>query len=230
MTDTGKIFGIGLSKTGTTSLYAALTMLGYQTVTARHMRKIGLKEWRSGDFATDYLAGIDAATDLPIGTYFRELDTRYPGSRFILTERPVDSWLASIEGQFGRQPDPVAQYRRDVRMATYGVSIFHAERFRRIMADHSCAVRDHFRDRPDQLLIQNYFAGDGWESLCRFLDRPVPAAPFPNVKPGWRPTPTGEARTAAGRTGPGKARHAKARATKTGSAKAREAKTRQAKT
>jgi hypothetical protein len=186
MTETGKIFGIGLSKTGTTSLYAALTMLGYRAITSRHMRKMELQEWRSGDFSRDYLAGVDAATDLPLGTYFRELDDRYPGSRFILTERPVESWIVSVEKQFRDQPDPVSQYRRDVRFAAYGVSIFNEARFRRILDEHSRAVRDHFRDRPGQLLIQNYFAGDGWDSLCGFLGKPVPATDFPNVKPGWQ--------------------------------------------
>lgn len=187
MTETGKIFGIGLSKTGTTSLYAALTTLGYHTITSRHMRKLELREWRAGDFSKDYFAKVDAATDLPLGTYFRELDQRYPGSRFILTERPVDSWISSVERQFRSQPDPVSQYRRDVRLGIYGVSVFNEMRFRRVIEEHSTAVRAHFRDRPGQLLVQNYFAGDGWETLCQFLGKPVPDSDFPNVKPGYRP-------------------------------------------
>ncbi len=179
-----KIFGIGLSKTGTTSLYAALMRLGIKTITYRHLQKRGLDDWRYGTFETDYLRGIKAATDLPIGTYFRELDTLYPNSRFVLTERPLDGWLASIERQFTDTPNPRDVYRRDVRFATYGVSTFHAARFAQVMADHSRAVREYFADKPGKLLIMDVFAGHGWPELCGFLDRPIPDDAFPNVKPG----------------------------------------------
>ena len=56
------IFGIGLSKTGTTSLFAALDELGYRSATYRHLRGLGLDEWFEGNFERDYLAGYDAAT------------------------------------------------------------------------------------------------------------------------------------------------------------------------
>jgi Sulfotransferase domain len=61
-----KIFGIGLSKTGTTSLYAALHDLGYRSATFRHMRSLGLEEWRRGNFSKDYLKDYDAVTNLAI--------------------------------------------------------------------------------------------------------------------------------------------------------------------
>jgi Sulfotransferase domain len=183
------IFGIGLPKTGTTSLYAALNYLGFEVITWRHMRELGLAAWRQGDFSPDYLDGFDGATDLPVGTYFRELDARYPGSRFILTERPLDGWLTSLGAQFRAAPNPGDPFRRDIRMATFGVSTFHEGRFRRAYQDHAAGVRAHFAARPEALLIQSYFAGDGWETLCAFLDRPVPDVPFPNVKPGHKAVP-----------------------------------------
>lgn len=182
-----KIFGIGLSKTGTTTLYAALNDLGVKTITYRHLEHRNLVKWRSGDFSEDYLSDVDGATDLPIGTYFRELDRAYPGSKFILTERPLEPWLESIAKQFRGQPDPAAQFKRDARVAMYGVSTFNRERFERVYREHGAAVREYFSGRPDDLLIQNYFAGDGWDSLCAFLNRPVPQRPFPNVKPGYDP-------------------------------------------
>ncbi len=54
------IFGIGLPKTGTTSLYAALNYLGFAVITWRHMRELGLAAWRQGDFGPDYLAASTA--------------------------------------------------------------------------------------------------------------------------------------------------------------------------
>ncbi len=181
-----KIFGIGLSKTGTTTLYSALQVLGHRTATYRHMKNLGLSQWLSGDFSEDYLVQFNAATDLPIGTYFRELDQRYPGSKFILTLRPVDSWVSSIERQFKANPDPKGDMNRDVRMATYGVSTFNEERFRRVFLEHNAAVQDYFADRPDDFLTLDLFSGQGWDELCDFLNTPVPDVEFPSVKPGFK--------------------------------------------
>ncbi|MCB1418177.1 MAG: hypothetical protein KDJ74_03905 [Notoacmeibacter sp.] len=182
----GKIFGIGLSKTGTTSLYTALEMMGYRAGTFRHMRKLGLSGWMAGDFSKDHFIGLDAVTDLPVGTWFRELDARYPGSKFILTVRDSDAWLGSIERQFRSNPDPAPGFIRDVRLAQYGVTTFNEMRFRRILTEHEQAVRAHFAGRPDDLLVMDVFSGDGWDKLSAFLGRPAPDAPFPSVKPGFR--------------------------------------------
>ena len=68
--NSNKIFGIGLSKTGTTSLYAALAYLGYRSGTYGHMKKLGLDQWWQGNFKKDYLRDFDAMTDLPIGAFY----------------------------------------------------------------------------------------------------------------------------------------------------------------
>lgn len=182
-----KVFGIGLSKTGTTSLYAALLMLGYRTATFRHMRYLGLSDWISGDFGQDYLSTFDAVTDLPIATYFRELDARYPGSKFILTTRTVDAWLNSIGDQFNKSPTSNSEFGNEVRLAQYGVSTFNEDRFRRLYKEHVAAVRDYFDTRPDDFLEMDVTGGDGWEHICRFLDKPIPDKPFPAVKPYFVP-------------------------------------------
>lgn len=181
-----KVFGIGLSKTGTTSLYAALMRLGIRTVTYRHLEAAGLDDWREGRFSTDYLAEVEAATDIPIPTYFRELDEIYPGSKFILTERPLVAWLESVGSQFLHRTKDVTGFRRDMRFATYGIAGFNAMRFARIAVDHSDAVRAHFAGRPQDLLVLNLFDDQGWPELCGFLGHPVPRSPFPNVSPGFR--------------------------------------------
>src|SRR5690349_17299315 len=113
------IFGIGLSKTGTTSLFAALDVLGFRSGTYRHMRGLGLAEWFDGDFARDYFADFDALTDLPIATWFPQLDQRYPGSKFVLTVRDIGSWLESARKHFS--VPPASEFGRDIRLATYGI-------------------------------------------------------------------------------------------------------------
>jgi len=178
------IFGIGLSKTGTTSLFAALARLGYRSGTYRHMRILGIEDWIAGDFTLDHLSGFDALTDLPLATYYLQLDRRYPSSKFILTVRAIDSWLESARVHFSRPP--ASSFGRDLRLATYGVTGFNRDRFRTVYESHVEGVCRHFRTRPADLLVLDIVAGDGWEKLCRFLDRPIPDEPFPNVQPGFR--------------------------------------------
>jgi len=183
---TPKIFGIGLSKTGTTSLYAALQRLGYRAATYQHLRGAHPSGWFNGDFSVDYLTGWDAITDLPIGTYFPDLDRRYPGSKFILTCREIESWLASAERQWGRTAVQRDAFRQKVRLATYGILDFDRERFRFVYQVHERNVRWHFRERPGDLLVMNLGAGDGWPQLCPFLGaRAIPNEPFPNAQPGF---------------------------------------------
>ena len=57
----------------------------------------------------------------------------------------------------------------------YGHEAEYISRYRR----HNQAVRDHFRDRPDQLLEVCREKGDGWAQLCPFLGVPTPAIKFP---------------------------------------------------
>ncbi|HUF08260.1 MAG TPA: sulfotransferase [Rhodothermales bacterium] len=181
----GKVFGIGLSKTGTTSMYAALDELGYRAGTFGHLKELGLDDWLRGDFSTDYLKNLDAVTDLPIGIFYPELDKRYPGSKFILTTREYDAWAASCKSQFTRNADPKG-FNRDVRVATYGISGYSEQIFRHVFETHRRNVEWYFRDRPEDLLILDVCAGDGWEKLCHFLEKQVPQVPFPSVKPGFR--------------------------------------------
>ena len=69
-----KIFGIGLSKTGTTSLARALEILGYKT-----RDYIGVSSYTRGELSSIDLAEIeanDAFTDTPIPSFYKELDRR----------------------------------------------------------------------------------------------------------------------------------------------------------
>lgn len=183
----GKVFGIGLSKTGTTSLYAALHRLGYRAGTYRHLRTLGLEDWFRGDFRRDRLRDYDAVTDLPVGAFFPQLDRRYPSSKFVLTVRDREGWLESCRRFFAGRDNGGDRFYRDVQLAAYGCVAFSETRFRYVHETHRRNVEWYFRERPDDLLVLDLFAGDGWPELCRFLGRDVPAASFPNVKPGYDP-------------------------------------------
>ena len=178
------IFGIGLSKTGTTSLYAALDQLGYRAATYRHFRGLGLEDWFGGNFETDYLAEYEAATDMPLAVFYPQLDERYPGSLFILTVRRLDSWLESAREHFTAEPG--SSFGRQVRLATYGITGYDEGRFRYVYETHLRNVTWYFRERPEALLTLDAAGGEGWEKLCPFLDREQPDGSFPHVQPGYR--------------------------------------------
>ncbi len=175
-----KIFGIGLSKTGTTSLARALEILGYRTRDC-----MGVTQYRRGDLESIDLEEIeryDAFTDTPIPSFYRELDERYPGSRFILTVREEGPWLASCRKQFTpRHAEKHNEATRRLFEDIYGTDVFDESRFREGYRRFVAGVLDYFKDRPDDLLVIDVTAGEGWEKLCAFLGKPVPDLPFPRA-------------------------------------------------
>jgi hypothetical protein len=184
MSGTAKIFGIGLSKTGTTSLHQALLRLGYRSVHYPH-DPVTRSQLLRGDFRLQLLDHVDALTDSPIVPFFRSFDRLYPGSRFILTVRDLDSWLDSAERHWARYPlrrpdDP----RLPFRLALFGIAHFNREHFADIWRQHHAAVRDYFRGRAQDLLELDLCGGAGWEPLCRFLGHPLPNEPFPHANKG----------------------------------------------
>ncbi|HEX9443229.1 MAG TPA: sulfotransferase [Candidatus Binatia bacterium] len=174
----GKVFGIGLSKTGTTSLHHALGTLGFK---GKHYPQ------RPELFACDfrYFDDYDAVTDIPVAPYYPQLDEAYPGSKFILTVRGVDDWLRSMENWWSRSRRP-NDFMMRMRLAVYGVGSFHRARLKYVFEKHERDVREYFKDRPGDLLILDICAGEGWDKLCRFLNRPVPPGEFPLVVPGGK--------------------------------------------
>lgn len=175
-----KIFGIGLSKTGTTSLAHALELLGYKT-----RDYPGLVHYSPGDL-TSIDAGLldthDALTDTPIPSFYRELDARYPDAKFILTVRDAEGWLKSCKKQFTQKlADKQNDAHNQLFMDIYGCTMFDEQKFRAAYDRFINGVQDYFNGRPGKLLIMNVVAGDGWETLCPFLNKSIPDIPFPKA-------------------------------------------------
>jgi len=185
-TGPGKVFGIGMPKTGTSTLNAALEILGIRATHFPH-DPVTVAELERGEYALSILEEYDAGTDVPFPAIFAQLDARWPGSRFIFTERDVDAWLASCEhASFNSQAriPPRDSPRYLYRAMLYGCISFDRERFRWVYEDHRRRVLEHFSgEKAGQLLVMDITRGDGWEKLCPFLGVPVPEQPFPNVNP-----------------------------------------------
>ena len=154
-------------------------MLGFR---AKHFPSLRFFAGRFWGLKRRELERHDAFTDIPVIPVYKQLDERFPGSKFILTERDVEAWLGSCEGFRRFQPGfETSPKVRALRSAVYGTEIFDRERFRRVYAEHEADVERHFADRPGDLLRMDVTAGDGWERLCPFLGRRVPEEPFPHL-------------------------------------------------
>lgn len=179
-----KVFGIGFHKTGTTSLGAALEALGYQTCDGAgavrqavgHAEMMRLLRENQLEPLMRVAEHYDAFTDNPWFILFRELDRRFPGSKFILTVRDERRWFDSAVRYFG-------QSESDLRAWIYGAARpvgnekCWVERYR----DHIVQVKAHFRHRPDDLLVVDWEQGGGWDELGQFLGRTAPSRPFPHI-------------------------------------------------
>jgi hypothetical protein len=188
-----KVFGIGLSRTGSKSLTEALTILGCPAVhfptdpvTQREYFRFFAQPAQT--LRLSLLDEYDAVADNPVSRVYRELDRAYPDSKFILTVRDWASWLRSCELWWDRFVTPVMadddargiwSFMRLVGMVTYGTPRFDARLFSRAYQAHLRGVAEYFRGRGRDLLVLNICAGDGWPKLAPFIGAPVPDVPFP---------------------------------------------------
>ncbi len=177
-----KIFGLGLPKSGTSSLHSALTELGFRS-NHNPDDKVTEQEIRDSNYKLSVLNKYDALMDTPIPALFAQLDNAWPDSKFILTVRPIDDWINSVRHAGFNQP-----YARPKKGSTvdfyntllFGTNVFNEERFRWVYETHHHTVQRYFSGvRENRLLILDLGKGDGWEKLCKFLEKPVPKNPFP---------------------------------------------------
>lgn len=172
-----KIFCIGLNKTGTISLHQALETLGFKSLHwggPSSGKKVG-KALREGRGLVDDFPGIDAFSDIAgLSKRFAILDEQYPGSRFILTTRPMEAWVES------RRSHVQANQERASRGDYSGTFLtIEPDAWREEFIAHHDAVAAHFAGRDD-LLTMRITEGDGFEVLCPFLGVPTPSQPFPH--------------------------------------------------
>jgi hypothetical protein len=171
----GKIFCIGFHKTGTTSMGKVLRKLGYREQGAYKTRdREFVAKLARGDLSELFAVAeqADAFRDNPWPIFYRELDARFPGSRFILTLRDPDSWIRSAVNHFGSQPDPSSPMRELIYGAAspVGNEAIYLERFKR----HADEVRAYFAGRERDLLAIDLADGDALGPICAFLGRRKP--------------------------------------------------------
>ena len=202
----GKIFGIGLSRTGTSSLNEALKILGYNSIhfpiimqnsSCKARLKYRLNKWAKELSATQPLfpdfvkntenelvfqppisKDFDALTDLSVTRFYPQLDSHFPNSKFILTIRAETAWLQSCSRFFVEGNHQFFKWLQ-VNVDMYGSTVYNETLFREAYQKHLQEVKIYFEKRPSDLLILDITNGDGWEQLCPFLGVDIPAQAFP---------------------------------------------------
>jgi hypothetical protein len=180
-----RIFGIGMHKTATRSLNAALRALGLDSMHWENPQRAKAiwQEMPSGRSET--IEKHYAACDLPITLLYEQLDKAYPGSKFILTVRDEEKWLKSVKNHWSYEyngfraswdQDPITHH---IHQALYGQKHFESELFIARYRRHNAEVKEYFKNRPDDLLVMEMDEGAGWLELCGFLGKPIPPFSYP---------------------------------------------------
>lgn len=115
-----EVLSLGMSRTGTASMHAALTCLGFETYHGfRAFADIRDYELWNPAYETKYfnrpssecpkvdgaffdkvLGHIGAVTDMPPASFALELLQAYPGAKVVLVERNEDEWYRSFQDVF----------------------------------------------------------------------------------------------------------------------------------
>ncbi|MFH0946079.1 MAG: sulfotransferase family protein [Planctomycetota bacterium] len=172
-----KVVGIGLNRTGTTTLGVCMRHWGKRHLSCDPTAFRYLEEGNM-EALLDVMEGYDSFEDWPWPLAYREIDERFPDSRFILTKRrTAEAWYESL-CRHALKTGPT-RYRLHV----YGSEMPQPRREEhlRFYHEHNRKVEEYFRDRPGKLLTVCWEDGDGWEELARFLDLEVPDIPFPHA-------------------------------------------------
>jgi hypothetical protein len=189
------VFSAGFGRTGTLSLKLALEEIGLGP--CHHMKEVvengeaQIPLWNEAyagrpDFEAIY-GGYGAAVDWPTAAYWRELAAAYPEARVILSTRSAESWCDSFAETIltilmapEKWPAGAQSWLEMVTdvviKRSLGGKVGRDDMIATFEA-HEAAVKAAIP--PDRLLV--FEVREGWEPLCRFLDRPVPDLPFPRT-------------------------------------------------
>jgi hypothetical protein len=181
-----KVFGLGLSKTGTSSLSEALNQLGIKTIHYPY-DEVTFNELRSGNYRLTLMKEWQGAVDISVAPFYAQLDKAFPESKFILTVRDKESWLKSCEQHWLLMREwlenfpELERFQEFIGAVTYGVMDFNRDRFSWAYDSHVESVRKYFKKRKKDFLEIDICNGEGWEKLCKFLGCEVPNQPFPRA-------------------------------------------------
>ena len=188
-----KIFVFGYNKTGTMSLEKALTILGYKVFHTRggllknnmyvfqynlHMQRDILKDVDMYDCYIDYPIYEPAV--------FSHIVDEYPDAKYISLTRNLDDYVEAV------LQDKIKRLKRGSFDNWNWLGVGDEEVFKnypdyqkewvkgRTRFKHNSNISLLFKNNINYLNMNICDNGDGWEKLCKFLDKEVPNADFPH--------------------------------------------------
>lgn len=178
-----KVVGIGLPRTGTTTLGQCFKQLGYKHRSFDMQLAAQVKRNELENTLAE-AEKFETFEDWPWFLLYKELDQKFPNSKFILTIRKdVETYVASLKKHHAHR----GVTRKDAVKPDWWDDVFGFEPHEWNYEDsveryekHNREVLEYFKDRPNDLLVVCWEKGDGWEKLCTFLNRPCPNEPFPH--------------------------------------------------
>lgn len=141
------------------------------------------------------LGGHAALTDMPANGFAAELIAAYPEAKVVLVERDVESWFKSfdegvVSSLFTRISAVLSRidktYLKPLDDVThlYMRGMFRANTREELRENAKMVYTEHYemirRITPKERLLE-FKLKDGWEPLCKFLEKEVPDCPFPMV-------------------------------------------------
>ncbi|CAK4029958.1 Hypothetical predicted protein [Lecanosticta acicola] len=196
-------------------MWTALNTLGYTPYHFKEVKK-NIQDrhlfcWREALIAKLYGSGkpygkadfdkllqhYDAVTDAPAVNFSEELIAAYPDAKVILTKRDPNKWLASILRSYhavieskvfrvAAAMDPgfsmLEEVLRLVLCHWTGGDWRNRDKLIEGYHAHNELIRDIVP--PENLL--EWAPEDGWEPICKFLEKPIPEEPFPHSHKGDR--------------------------------------------
>lgn len=204
-----KVICAGFPKTGTKTLNAALTELGYNCFDYLENYRFLGDEWtkifKEGGTTEDFrkmFENIDAVMDIPCCHFWEEIHKAFPDAKIIFSERASeDAWWKSMNNQLtSNNSSIVVQAMRYLSpsfrmMNAYGIQLcmavfrldFSSSGWFKPTPRNELLLRKAYRTHntyllktaPKDKLFIINFE-DGWEPLCQFLGVPVPNTPFPH--------------------------------------------------
>ena len=201
-----KVIGVGVGRTGTLSLKAALDRLGFGPCfhmrnVLDHPERLPLWEAAAAGSAVDWdevFAGYESSVDWPGAAFWRELTAYYPDAKVILTVRDPERWYDSVRETIyqlfgGGTESPLAE---EALQRIPGIATMHA--FNRKLVWDGPFLQGRFDDRDwamrafvrhnaavceeipsERLLVFDVSAG--WGPLCDFLGVDEPEEEFPRL-------------------------------------------------
>jgi hypothetical protein len=194
-----RVIGVGLPRSGTSSLQAALELLGFGP--CHHMSELIDKPDQSVQFLRAYdghkvdfhtlMKGYGSAVGSPVADFYKEIRQAYPQAKLVLTVRDSsEKWLESFDTTLRIVFLSKIFYCIVYLMKIVRLSCLVARKSGEKWTYEIGQIGPQFHDQYNARIINENKAGEvlvynvkeGWPPLCKFLGVDIPQnIPFPNL-------------------------------------------------